>query len=265
VACTAVDCAGDGQVLPAQIFGPREWMLPPGTGTQEEHTMSQALVGDYVELQSGVLFLEPPAPADSDEEIQEVVRILRTVTGAHSLQAALEVGDIVFRHVFRGDERLLRVRGRKCSSFRKLAADPSLGMSPSSLWRAVAIFELGRRFPEIAQYVHTGVGHISVVLGLPPAEQFRLLRQTEAERWTRRKLQKITTEIRVQQRGVGALPNSKLIERLEGLDMLMQDAGTSKPSAVVDELEMRTALSLIDRIRSRVAEVEGRLTRTLAS
>jgi hypothetical protein len=226
--------------------------------------MSQAHVQEHSDLASGVLFLQPSFPADSDEEIQQVVRVLRSVTGSHSLQAALEVGEIVFRQVFRGDERLLRARGKKCSAFRKLAADPSLGMSPSSLWRAVAIFELGRRFPEITQYAHTGVGHISVVLGLPTADQFRLLRQTEAERWTRRKLQKVVTDLRLSRRGVGALPNSKLIERLEGLDMLMDDAGAPKHLADVDALEVRMALSLIDRIRSKVAEVEGRLTRTLA-
>jgi hypothetical protein len=227
--------------------------------------MSQALVGDYADLPSGVVYFEPVGPADSDDEIREVVRILRSVNGGHSLQAALEVGDVIFRYIFRGDERLLRARGRKCSSFRKLAADPALGMSPSSLWRAVAIFELARRFPEITQYVHTGVGHISVVLGLPPVEQFRLLRQTEQERWTRRKLQKITTEIRLSQRGVGTLPNSKLIERLEGLDMLIADAGTPSHLREVGEFEARLALSLIDRIRSKVAEVEGCLTRTIAS
>lgn len=227
--------------------------------------MSQALVESYSELPSGVVYFEPSGPADSDAELTEVVRILRSVDGSNSLQAALEAGEVIFRHVFRGDERLLRARGRKCSAFRKLAADPSLGMSPSSLWRAVAIFELGRRFPEVTQYVHTGVGHISVVLGLPPADQFRLLRQTEQERWTRRKLQKVAGELRLSQRGLGELPHSKFIERLEGLDMLIADASTSRHLAELDELETRVALSLLERIRSKVSAVEGHLTRGFAS
>jgi hypothetical protein len=198
------------------------------------------------------------------EELSGVVPALKQVQG-QSLQAALEAGEIIFRFVFKGDEQLLRARGRKCSSFRKLSSHPELRMSSSSLWRAVAIYELSLRFPELAEYVHTGVGHISVVLGLPAADQFRLLRQTETERWTRRKLQKIVTQLRIDQRGLGELPKGKLVERLAGLSMLAQDVGTDRRLDFLTDLEARQALELLVTIREQCAGLESRLFQTLTN
>ncbi|MEN9580164.1 MAG: hypothetical protein RJA70_3173 [Pseudomonadota bacterium] len=67
-------------------------------------------------------------------------------------------------------------------------------MSSSSLWRAVAIYELSLSFPELTGYTHVGVGHLSVILGMPPTHRIELLRAAEYHRWTRRKLQAIAKE-----------------------------------------------------------------------
>ncbi len=213
------------------------------------------------EYASGVFPMEASRPEQPqpDDETTAVVAALRGVTGSHSLNAALEAGEIIFRYVFRGDENLLRARGKKCSSFRKLAAHPQLAMSTSSLWRAVAIYELSLRFPELTQYAHVGVGHISVVLGLPPADQFRLLRQAEAERWTRRKLQKVSTELRLQHRAPGTLPCSRVLESLAGLELLVRDASLDRQLELMTNDEARRALHALERIRQRFGEVEGRL------
>jgi hypothetical protein len=192
-----------------------------------------------------------------------VAQALEDVSTLHSLQAALEVGEIVYRRIFKGDERLLRARGKKNGSFRKLAAHPRLGMSPSSLWRAVAIYELSRRFPELAQYVHTGVGHISVVLGLPEVEQFRLLRTTESERWTRRRLQKEAADVRGAQRQSSPLPQSKILDRLAGLELLARDSCQAELSRLPNE-ELQEAMIALAKVRERLAEVEGRLQQALA-
>ena len=201
----------------------------------------------------------PPVNAEPDPETAIVVSALRGVTGSHSLAAALEAGEIIFRHVFRGDESLLRARGKKCSSFRKLAAHPDLAMSTSSLWRAVAIYELSLRFPELPHYAHVGVGHISVVLGLPTAEQFRLLRVAESQRWTRRKLQKVATELRLAQRAPGSLPCSRVLESLAGLELLVGDAALDRQLDLMTNDEARQALYTLERIQRRFMEVAGRL------
>lgn len=206
----------------------------------------------------------PVAVDTTVEDATAVVAALKQVQG-HSLQAALEAGEIIFRFVFNSDEQLLRARGRKCSSFRKLSAHQDLRMSSSSLWRAVAIYELSLRFPEIADYVHTGVGHISVVLGLPPADQFALLRTTETERWTRRKLQKVVTQMRIDRREAGQLPQGKLVDRLSGLAVLANDIDADNHIDYLSHLEARQALDLLGRVRELCAGVESKLYHSLSN
>ncbi|MEN9580714.1 MAG: hypothetical protein RJA70_3723 [Pseudomonadota bacterium] len=200
-----------------------------------------------------------PVARPSGDNTEAVIAALRGIVGSHSLGAALEAGEIIFRHVFGGDEYLLRGRGKKCSSFRRLAAHPDLEMSTSSLWRAVAIFELSLRFPELTQYLHVGVAHVSVVLGLPQAEQFVLLREAELRRWTRRKLQKLATEARLRQRACGVLPCARVVESLAGLELLVRDAGLDRQLGLMTNSEASQALFTLQRIQQRVVEVELRL------
>lgn len=213
---------------------------------------------------SGVYYLHPQQSValEVSSDADAVAQTLEDVSALHSLQAALEVGEIVYRRIFKGDERLLRARGKKNGSFRKLAAHPRLCMSPSSLWRAVAIYELSRRFPELVQYVHTGVGHISVVLGLPEVDQFRLLRATESERWTRRRLQKEAAAVRDAQRQSMRLPQSRIVERLAGLELLARDSVQAEVSRMAED-ELREAMRALAKVRERLAEVEGRLQQAL--
>jgi hypothetical protein len=109
------------------------------------------------------------------------------------------------------------------------------------------------------------VGHISVVLGLPPADQFALLRRTESERWTRRKLQKVVTQLHIDRRGMGELPQSKLLERLVGLSMLARDVSTDQKLDYLSDVEARQALELLGRIREQCAGVETQLFHTLSN
>lgn len=191
-------------------------------------------------------------------DVEQVVFLLRRVEG-QSLPAALEIGKILFATVFASDDSLLRARGRKCSSFRKLASHPDLQMSTSSLWRAVAIYELSLRFPELGRYNNVGVGHISVVLGLPQADQFVLLREAESKRWTRRKLQKMASEIRLRQREPGMIPCARVVESLAGLELLVRDAALDRQFGLMTYMEANQALHTLQRIQQRVGEVEGRL------
>ncbi|HEX2731394.1 MAG TPA: hypothetical protein VHM70_07315 [Polyangiaceae bacterium] len=212
-------------------------------------------------LGSGVYYSRPES---AEGDAKSVAKAAESAGGLHSLHWALEVGEAVFRRVFNGDERLLRARGKKNSSFRRLAADPDLGMSPSSLWRAVAIYELSRRFPELVQYTHTGVGHISVVLGLPEPDQYSLLRAGEAQRWTRRRLQREAAELRLRRRQGAPVPRSRFLDRLAGLELLACDTFRDEVSRMrVDELE--EAMGALTRVRQRLAEVEGRLRQSCAA
>ncbi len=208
-----------------------------------------------------------PSPAQIEPDAHELglAAMALTHVAGNSLQAALEAGEIIFRYLFRSDVRLLKARGKKCSSFRKLASHPELAMSSSSLWRAVAIYELALRFPELCDYVHVGVGHVSVVLGLPSADQFRLLRSTEAERWTRRKLQKVVAELRLAAHEDGALPPNRIVERMDGLALLACDVSSDRQLRAVNEGEARRVLQTLHQIRETLAGVEAKLSAALSS
>ncbi len=185
------------------------------------------------------------------------------LTAGRSLQAALEAGEFIFHRVFNGDRRLLYERGRKCHSLRRLAARPGLGMSVSSLWRAVAVYELSLRFPELVQYEHVGVGHISVVLGLPNADVFRLLRMAEGERWTKRKLQQIAADLRRQYRQSNGPPTSTVVDCLAGVELLGRDAERCLDAGALEPEEAARALDSLARIQGGLAELEVRLRRRL--
>lgn len=226
--------------------------------------MNHAPVVGHRDGMSGLYFIDRrPTAANSEPSIEAVVEALRSVSAAHSLQASMAVGEIILQQVFDGDARMLRTRGKKCRTFRRLAAHPHLKMSSSSLWRAVAVYELSQRFPEIVHYRHTGVGHVSVVFGLPAAEQFRLLRLTEAQRWTRRYLQQVAGEVRRAHRAGGEVPRCRLLERLEGLDMMIRDAEADAALPPIDAAEAQRALRLMERMRQRLTEIEGRVGRAL--
>jgi hypothetical protein len=217
------------------------------------------------EVPSGIYFFDHQLANEPDHDLDEVVARLGAVCGSHSLGAALQAGRIIFESLFKGDERLLRARGKKCSSFRKLANHPRLGMSPSSLWRAVAIFELSRRFPELQHYTHIGVGHVSVVLGLPSATQFQLLRQCESERWTRRHLQTLVLQARGEVDAIAGAPSARVVDHLRGLEVLLGDAQNEDNMARLRPDEIRQALVLIERIRTRFGEVSSKLYTRLPS
>ncbi|MEN9581848.1 MAG: hypothetical protein RJA70_4857 [Pseudomonadota bacterium] len=184
---------------------------------------------------------------------------LGDLAAGRSLHAALEAGEYIFHRVFGGDRSQLYERGKKCQSLRRLAAHPSLTMSVSSLWRAVAVYELSLRFPELVHYEHVGVGHISVVLGLPAPHIFQLLRTAETERWTKRKLQKVATETRQQQRGASDLPTCSVVECLRGVELLSRDADRTHGFEELSTEEAGYALESIDRIRSGLARLAGLL------
>ena len=143
----------------------------------------------------------PPPQLAKVDEVDQIVNRLATLPRASSLQTNLEVGALIFNYVFAGDRDRIRSRQRKPSSFRSLASDPRMPFSSTSLWRAVAAYELSLRMPELNDFRHVGIGHVSVVLGLPLEVQRALLRAAECSGWSRKMLRQQIGGARAQ-RGV---------------------------------------------------------------
>jgi hypothetical protein len=124
------------------------------------------------------------------EEVSIVIAQLKRIARAAGLEFSLRVGAVIIHHCYGGDINGWRSRGPKAASFRRLAQHPELPMSPGSIYRCVAIFELCERLNAASRWEHLGTSHLRLVLGMPPAAQERLLKAANSERWTVRALQK---------------------------------------------------------------------------
>ncbi|MBC8068411.1 MAG: hypothetical protein IAG13_08765 [Deltaproteobacteria bacterium] len=137
-------------------------------------------------------------------DLDVLVNELRRLTQAATLDLALAVGRLVVERFYGGSTAAWRLRGRRCASFRKLAARADLPMSASALYRSVAIYELWERVGDVATWKHVGVCHARAVLGLPPVDQEQLLRRAEDEAMTVRQLESAASglrELRHERRG----------------------------------------------------------------
>lgn len=132
----------------------------------------------------GVVRDDPGAAALSTDPVARALADIRHLTRAATLQLALDVGEIVFHHIFDADAQRVRRRGPKDASFRRLALHPELPMSATNLWRAVAIYEMSLRLPALTENPRLGVSHARAVLGLAPRNQEKLIALAEAEGWS---------------------------------------------------------------------------------
>jgi hypothetical protein len=173
-----------------------------------------------------------PQPVSRPEErfvapdvVEEVVRELCAMQRNRTLTALLDIGALVVERLFEGDLEQARKRGRKDHSLRKLATHPHLPFSAATLWRAIAIYELVRRFPGLIAAKTLGVAHIRAVLGLPGPIQERLLRSAELEKWTSERLESIAAEHRRMPKGPGGRPAlPPLLKAATRLERILSDA-----------------------------------------
>lgn len=140
-----------------------------------------------------------------DTKVEDVVRKLRAAARAAGFEFALKVGKIVVEEFYGGDLQGFRRRGRKEISLRRLAQHPELPMSPSALYRCLAVYELSARMPSFASWRHISVSHVRMVLGLPEDAQRSLLERADDGCWS---VARLSQEVRSLQpmRGSPAKP-----------------------------------------------------------
>lgn len=197
----------------------------------------------------------------TDDAVERTVAEIRHLTRTASLNLALEVGEIVFRRVFGGDMDSVRKHGPKHASFRQLALHPDLPMSATGLWRAVTMFELSQRMPQLKRCKHIGASHIHAVLGLPPRDQERLLTRAERQKL---KASEVRAQAAARRKGAGGRPPK--LEIVKALDQLRRVAvvplSTFSDKSVLrrmGEEEVEVALTTIDEIEQRLAALRAAL------
>jgi hypothetical protein len=211
-----------------------------------------------------------------EADLEHLVANLNAIHKTATLIFALEVGKLVVEHFYAGDLEIWRNRTKKKdSSLRRLSRHPDLRMSPSALYRSVAIYELCERL-NIRTWKYISTGHIRLVLPLGRDEQARLLMTAETERWSVRELDaRVEAETRSQRgvrshRGgitrVGAL--RRMIRPLKDFVAAVRGTAASADSATLESEfspdSTRDAIDLLHSVVDACKTVEARLCPNLA-
>ncbi|HLV19308.1 MAG TPA: hypothetical protein VKZ49_00445 [Polyangiaceae bacterium] len=163
-------------------------------------------LAEQLPRRSDVTELLRSAPAATDELlIQRVAEQLSRIDPSSSPANVLQLGELVYREIYGQDRRVLN-RGAKHPSLRRLALHPSVPFKVTTLWRAVSIYEMSLRFPQLFEMPSLTISHFRAVIGLPVDTQRRLLTNAAQQRWTKRRLEQEAGQQREGQRRRGRRP-----------------------------------------------------------
>lgn len=203
-------------------------------------------------LRSTELDEEPDGEEIANDEIDIVVAHIKRLARTASLEFTLRVGAVIIHHFYDGNADAWRSRGPKTASFRRLAEHPDLPLSPGSLYRCVALYELCDRLNAAARWEHLGASHLRLVLGLAPTTQEKLLATANAKRWTVKVLQQqvlLERSARLTRGGRRAEPpiTKSLISVRKCLDEYREVIGRIGPLSVQD---LERSLLLVEETRA---------------
>ena len=166
------------------------------------------------------------APTVAADTIAEVVAGIRAAQAKHGFALVRDVGALIVAKFYGGDVGVLRERGPKDASLRKLAEHLDLAMSAASLYTAVATYELMERVGGVSTWKHLAPSHVRAVLPLPDKAQRRLLARAEDRAWTVRQLEAEARKVKVKapKRRGGRRPLPTFVKTIRALRRFDDDA-----------------------------------------
>jgi hypothetical protein len=188
--------------------------------------------------------------------IDTLVEDLRRVYCGGGTMLMVKVGKLVLERLYGGDVNLWHARGRKDASFRKLAERPRLPFSRANLARAVGIYVLSLRRPDLFELQDVGPCHLREILTLEPAVQDRLLAQTTAQQWSVCRLHNEIQQLR------SSDPSAHAADRLEFVALLRRwrtsvDARTLLQDAErIERLDPDEAATLLKTTKQLAQQAE---------
>jgi hypothetical protein len=192
------------------------------------------------------------------ERVRCAVERLGGVQRGASLGFALDVGRIVVDTLYGGDLSRWRARQRKDNALRSLSQRADLPLSTSTLYRALALYELSQREGHAGLH-QLGVSHLRAVLGLPPSAQNALLAAAARERWTVARLEREASMQRSPERARGGrkplAPYIKSIRRIVQLTSPEALEGLER-CAELDATQLDDLARQVGRARARLARLE---------
>jgi hypothetical protein len=216
-------------------------------------------------MNSALTVLDQEASAEA--RVQSIALEIASLSRKAALEFALDVGRIVFSKLYEGDLTEWRSRGRKASSLRALARHPALCISPATLYRSLALYELHLRlnpvsWNQISQ--HVGVSHLRVLLSAPAETQTELLEKAVNGGWSVARLEREVTELSERDRHRGGRPRSpeyiKSIRRIGRLTAPEALQGLDEATKL-DRGEVQELLVIVKRVRDRISLIEHELAR----
>jgi hypothetical protein len=212
---------------------------------------------------------EALAPVVDDQLIASVYEEIRTLQRDATIELAVKMGELIAKRFYGGRLDAWREHGPKESSLRKLAAkfeDDESGMSAAGIYRVVAIYELDQRL-NVSSRKQLTVTHIRAVLGLPAAEQKRLLDQAEAKGWSTRQLEDKAAGVRKREGdGRGRPPLPAFVKTANWLGKLVEQGdsfGDLDALEGMDEDAVEATARKITSMRQKLEELEGKLQERL--
>ncbi len=197
-----------------------------------------------------------PPPVD-DKVIDDVVRRLNDLVRLRGIELAVEMGRLVVDSFFGGDLDAYHSRGARDASLRKLAKHPKLGVSASTVHRAIETYAVQERMGN-PDWKNLGVTHIRAVLALADSDQERLLTQAEEKGWTAERVESEASKARKKiADGRGRKPLLRFDKSIRHLGKFFADPDDSfGDTERIDELEDEQALSLFKTVSDAKAKLD---------
>ncbi len=203
---------------------------------------------------SELLRAEEPAPV-AEVLVERVAARLKAIGNGETLNQVLQIGETIFRELYQGRRTRPR-QGQSTASLRQLAAHPDVGVKLTTLWRALSVYEMSLRFPQLFERTELGVSHFRAVAGLALEEQRALLQRAAEERWTKRRLE-LEVARRPRDRRRGRRPLPKPLKWARELERLLETA--PERCDALDPYAAEELCRVLTRVASRCAELERQL------
>lgn len=226
---------------------------PPDGQTRVGHASAQARAlqpsaDEGLDRHSDISALLRP-PAGSAPNLDAIAAKVKALATGNSTSEVLQLGELIFREVY-GSQRMLLHKGGRQASLRRLAAHPDVPCKVTTLWRAVSVYEMSLRLPQLLSLEELGVSRLRAVIGLPVEIQEQLLRAAVRERWTKRQLEREAARHRAEKRR-GRRPLPKLVRWTRELERLLDRSAELGATDMVlrsgPAAEVRAALARCSR------------------
>jgi hypothetical protein len=197
-----------------------------------------------------------------EQLLRELVAEVGILRAQRSLELEIAVGKRIIEVLYNGKLVPWQRRGRSDARYRELSRHPDLPVTAAELYRVISSYVVSVRIPRISTSKRLTPSHVHAVLPLAPAEQERLLSDSEVQGWSVRRLQVAVDELHVPRVGPGRPRKAKVLRTLDLLARLGTDAfDDSDALLTVDSGQVEQMCTSVERFINELRHVRSILLR----